>query len=97
VAAVVLYVNHAPWWLIAILVVGAVFIPYFAVIFANAGREPTSTRGFRAYEPNLPERYVPPPTGPAEPEQSGNNGTAGNIGMPPRTTPSGSETGQPNT
>src|SRR5262249_48607981 len=47
-------------WLAAIPAVGALVIPYFAVVFANGGREPTSTRGFRAYEPNLPERYSPP-------------------------------------
>ena len=40
--------------------VGALVIPYFAVVFANGGREPSSTRGFRAYEPNLPERYSQP-------------------------------------
>ncbi len=47
-------------WLAAIPAVGALVIPYFAVVFANGGREPNSTRGFRAYEPNLPDRYSPP-------------------------------------
>jgi len=47
-------------WLAAIPAVGALVIPYFAVVFANGGREPSSTRGFRAYEPNLPQRYSPP-------------------------------------
>jgi hypothetical protein len=35
-------------------------IPYFAVVFANGGREPSNTKGFRAYEPNLPAVYRPP-------------------------------------
>jgi hypothetical protein len=30
------------------------------VVFANGGREPSSTKGFRAYEPNLPAVYRPP-------------------------------------
>ncbi len=58
-AAVIVYVQGGGW-LTAIPAVGAVALPYFAVVFANGGREPTSTRGFRAYEPNLPELYRPP-------------------------------------
>jgi hypothetical protein len=61
-------------WPAAIPAVGALVIPYFAVVFANGGREPSSTRGFRAYEPNLPQRYSPPerddsgsPPGPGQP------------------------------
>jgi hypothetical protein len=46
-------------WLTAIPAVGAIAIPYFAVVFANGGREPSNTRGFRAYEPNLPAPYRP--------------------------------------
>jgi hypothetical protein len=90
VVAVILYVNHVPWWLIAILVVGAIFIPYFAVIFANAGREPTSLRGFRPYQPNLPERYAPPAGGQANARESGNTG---DVGVPPRKTAMTGETG----
>ena len=93
VVAVVLYVSHVPWWLIAILVAGAIFIPYFAVIFANAGREPTSTRGFRPYQPNLPERYAPPAGGRADPRESGNTGTSDDLGVPPRNTATTGETG----
>jgi hypothetical protein len=68
-------------WLAAIPAVGAIAIPYFAVVLANGGREPASTRGFRAYEPRLPERYQPPaatgwPAGTSQPE------------APPRATPS---------
>jgi Protein of unknown function (DUF3099) len=96
VVAVVLYVNHVKWWLIGILVVGAIFIPYFAVIFANAGREPTSTRGFRPYEPKLPERYTPPGAGQADPRQARNTGTSGNAGVPPRNTAGTGETGSGN-
>jgi Protein of unknown function (DUF3099) len=51
-------------WPAAIPAVGAIVIPYFAVVFANGGREPNSTRGFRAYEPNLPAPYSPPGQGP---------------------------------
>ena len=62
-------------WFAAIPAVGALLIPYFAVVFANGGREPNSTRGFRAYEPNLPTRFPPPgqsipgsPPGPGQPD-----------------------------
>jgi hypothetical protein len=53
VIAVVLFVNHLGW-LAAIPAVGAIFIPYFAVVFANGGREPDNTRGFMEYTPNVP-------------------------------------------
>jgi hypothetical protein len=53
--AILLVAQGAGWWA-AIPAVGAIVIPYFAVVFANGGREPTSLRGFRAYEPNLPVR-----------------------------------------
>ena len=59
VAAVVVFAQGGGW-LTAIPAVGAIAIPYFAVVFANAGREPNSTKGFRAYEPNLPAVYRPP-------------------------------------
>ena len=72
VTALLMFVNHLGW-LTAIPVVGALVIPYFAVVFANGGREPTSNRAFRQYEPNSPAIYrpptghdgphVPPPTG----------------------------------
>ncbi len=39
IAAVLMFVNRLGW-LTAIPVVGAIVIPYFAVIFANGGREP---------------------------------------------------------
>jgi CHASE2 domain-containing sensor protein len=65
VAAVLMFVNHLGW-LTAIPAVGALVIPYFAVVFANAGREPAGRRTFRQYEPNSPAIYKPP-TGPGSP------------------------------
>ncbi len=66
VIAVVVFVNHGGW-LAAIPAVGAIAIPYFAVVFANGGREPAARRpGFQGYDPNLPDRYVPPANGQAK-------------------------------
>ena len=53
IIAVVMFVNHLGW-LTVIPAAGAIFIPYFAVVFANGGREPSNTRGFMEYHPNLP-------------------------------------------
>jgi hypothetical protein len=53
VIAVILFINHFGW-LAAIPAVGAIFIPYFAVVFANGGREPNNIRGFMEYRPNVP-------------------------------------------
>ena len=53
VIAVVMFVNHLGW-LTVIPAVGAIAIPYFAVVFANGGREPNNVRGFMEYLPNLP-------------------------------------------
>jgi hypothetical protein len=55
VIAIVLFVNHAGW-LTAIPAIGAIVIPYFAVVFANGGREPDNVRGFMEYRMNLPAR-----------------------------------------
>ena len=80
VIAVVLFTNHFGW-LAAIPAAGAIFIPYFAVVFANGGREPDNTRGFMEYHPNVPATRDPaePPeanagnSGPqAQPRSSGN-------------------------
>ena len=69
VIAVVMFVNHLGW-LVAIPAVGAILIPYFAVVFANGGREPDNTRGFMEYQPNLPAAR-----GPGAPGQAnGGNG-----------------------
>ena len=53
VIAVLMFVNHLGW-LVVIPAVGAIFIPYFAVVLANGGREPGNTRGFMEYQPKLP-------------------------------------------
>ena len=53
--AVVLFVAHLHW-LILIPAVGAVIIPYIAVVFANGGREPDNMRGFLEHRVNLPAR-----------------------------------------
>jgi len=53
--AIIMFVNHLGW-LTAIPAVGAIVIPYFAVIFANGGREPDNVRGFMEYRVNLPAR-----------------------------------------
>jgi len=59
VVMVVMFVNHAGW-LTIIPATGAIALPYFAVVVANARREVGGASGFRAFEPRLPERYVPP-------------------------------------
>jgi Protein of unknown function (DUF3099) len=56
--AVILFVNHLGW-LTAIPAAGAILIPYFAVVFANGGREPDNVRGFMEYRMNLPARVEP--------------------------------------
>jgi hypothetical protein len=77
---IVLFASGAGWFA-AIPAVGAIVIPYFAVVFANGGREPTSTRGFRPYEPKLPERYTGAGPGahggPPVPGQPAGGGTTG--------------------
>jgi hypothetical protein len=59
---ITLFVAGAGWFA-AIPAVGAIAIPYFAVVIANGGRELASTRGFREYQAPLPARYIPPPGG----------------------------------
>jgi hypothetical protein len=58
VIAVVMFVNHLGW-LTVIPAAGAIFIPYFAVVLANGGREPSNTRGFMEYQPRLPATRDP--------------------------------------
>ena len=55
VLAVLMYLAHLHW-LFLIPAVGAIFIPYIAVIFANGGREPDNTRGFMEHRTNLPAK-----------------------------------------
>lgn len=73
VIAVVLFINHAGW-LTAIPAVGAIVIPYFAVIFANGGREPDNVRGFMEYRMNLPARRETPDTSGPRNDDSGQEG-----------------------
>jgi hypothetical protein len=68
--AILFFVNHLGW-LTAIPAVGALVIPYFAVIFANGGREPTSARKFRPYSPNSPAIYQPPSSRPDDQQPNG--------------------------
>jgi hypothetical protein len=82
VTALLLFINHLGW-LTAIPLVGALVIPYFAVIFANGGREPTTRRGFRQYEPNLPQRWEPP----AGSRQDAPPGEQGGPRVPPASAP----------
>jgi hypothetical protein len=74
VLAIILFVAHTGW-VSAIPVVGAIVIPYFAVVFANGGREPSSTRGFQPYEPNLPDRYSASSDQPGAPSRSATGST----------------------
>jgi Protein of unknown function (DUF3099) len=59
IVTVVLFLNHVGWPAI-IPAIGAISLPYFAVVVANARRQTGPSSGFRPYEPYLPERYVPP-------------------------------------
>ena len=79
VVAVVVFAKGGGW-LTAIPAVGAIVIPYFAVVFANGGREPSSTKGFRAYEPNLPAVYRPPGDDSAEEGSGGGQTDRGGYG-----------------
>ena len=76
VVAIALFVAHAGW-LAAIPAVGAIVIPYFAVVFANGGREPSSAGGLVPYEPNLPDRYPGPSRGPSRSATSDAAATSG--------------------
>lgn len=70
IAAIVMFVNHLRW-LVAIPAVGALVIPYVAVVFANARRDPAANRTFRQYEPNSPAIYRPPPGPGSQPHPPG--------------------------
>ena len=77
VIAVVLFFNGAGW-LTAIPAVGAIAIPYFAVVFSNGGREPGGRSRFQPYEPNLPQRFKPSSDGQRAPGEDipGTNGAS---------------------
>src|SRR6202041_3874964 len=61
VIAVVMFVNHLGW-LTVIPALGAIVIPYFAVVFANGGGGAGKTPGFLEDPPQPPA-----PPGPARP------------------------------
>ena len=58
IAALLMFVNHLGW-LAAVPAVGAIIIPYIAVVFANGGREPDNVRGFMEHRMNLPAKRDP--------------------------------------
>ena len=62
--AVVLFFLHMRG-LGLIPAVGAIIIPYIAVIFANGGREPDNTRGFLEHRPRRTAVGAPPTPAPA--------------------------------
>jgi len=50
---------HGSWrWLAVAALLGAVVLPYIAVIFANGGREPDSSARFASYEPPEDEDHA---------------------------------------
>ena len=51
-------------WLAIVALIGAVVLPYVAVIFANGGREPDSSARFAPYEPE--SRNQKPISGPRD-------------------------------
>jgi DUF3099 family protein len=59
ILTVVLFLEHVGWFAL-IPAVGAITLPYFAVVVANS-RKQSVAPGFRAYEPRLPDRFSPPP------------------------------------
>jgi len=84
IAAILMFVNHLGW-LAGIPAVGALFIPYFAVIFANGGREPDNVRGFMEYRMNLPAHRDPPGSSDSPPDpDSGPSSAPGNGASGPR-------------
>jgi hypothetical protein len=48
------FLFHGVWRFIAAAI--ALVVPYFAVVFANGGREPDNAAAFEPFEPNLLER-----------------------------------------
>jgi hypothetical protein len=56
--AIILFVEHLRW-LVLVPAVGAILIPYIAVVFANGGREPDNVRGFMEHRVNLPAKRDP--------------------------------------
>jgi uncharacterized membrane protein YgcG len=46
------FLFHGVWRFVAAAV--ALVVPYFAVVFANGGREPNNSASFDSFEPNVP-------------------------------------------
>jgi DUF3099 family protein len=59
IIAVVCVLNHVGW-LAVLPAAGAIVLPYFAVVVANARRQ-TGAGSLRPYQPNLPDRRPPDP------------------------------------
>ncbi|WP_312881630.1 DUF3099 domain-containing protein [Actinomadura alba] len=54
--------GHAPIWIVGVLIVGAVVLPYVSVVFANGGREPENAARFDEREsPNRNQISGRPP------------------------------------
>jgi hypothetical protein len=97
--AIVLFVAHLRW-LVLIPAVGAIVIPYVAVIFANGGREPDNTRGFLEHRSRLnapsmssalARRDPTRPGGPSATVGSAGTGAGGGTGTGAGTGGSGDE------
>lgn len=60
VAGIIFAVTlHGSWrWLAVVALLGAVVLPYIAVIFANGGREPDSSARFSPYEGPEGKKHV---------------------------------------
>jgi Protein of unknown function (DUF3099) len=52
------FLFHGVWRFVAASV--ALVVPYFAVVYANGGREPDSTARFESFQPRLPSAYSAP-------------------------------------
>ena len=85
--AIVLFVAHLRW-LILIPAVGAMVIPYIAVIFANGGREPDNTRGFLEHRSRLSAPSMSSALAHRDPARPGGpSGTVGTTGATGTTGP----------
>jgi uncharacterized membrane protein YgcG len=78
--AIVLFVAHLRL-LVLIPAVGAIIIPYIAVIFANGGREPDNTRGFLEHRSRLSAPSMSSALARRDPARPGGpSGTVGGTG-----------------
>ena len=83
--SILMFVNHLGW-IALIPAAGAILLPYFAVVVANARQVSSGGGGFRPYQPRLPERY--------DPSAAGQAGAAGS-GQPGGGQPGGGQSGGP--